>query len=181
MRSTSYGLKLLLATGWLFSRKFQSLPATNKKKLTRHEISRGGVRQRECWITFQNSANNILWSSYLWDVDIPPRTWCLVSWLPTAHLWRVYYMSCEIWLRLGPAEQSVPRALFCLLSPNSFTVGIYCSDIKTLPERLPAIQNSNSPLPLEWTVKRFPINIQLSEVYNSIFIVLMIYSNSKSS
>ena len=36
--SSSYALKLLLATDWLFSPKFQSLPATNKKKLARHEI-----------------------------------------------------------------------------------------------------------------------------------------------
>ena len=41
--SSSYALKLLLATDWLFSPKFQSLPATNKKKLARHEIYTVGV------------------------------------------------------------------------------------------------------------------------------------------
>ena len=39
-------IKLLLATAGFFSQNLQSLPATNKKKLARHEIYTGGVRQQ---------------------------------------------------------------------------------------------------------------------------------------
>ena len=115
--SSSYALKLLLATDWLFSPKFQSLPATNKKKLARHEIYTGGVRQQVRWYSkFQSRKILIFWKSSE-DVDQILDANSVDGVMRTVHPWLVCYMSCEICWQTAAARPSLNSPL-CFVSSD---------------------------------------------------------------